>query len=36
MRTDTRRTLAELRQRVETGQPNPVKAAAPTGKDVPP
>jgi len=36
MRADTRRALAELRQRVETGHPDPVKAAALTGKDVPP
>jgi hypothetical protein len=28
MRADTRRVLAELRHRVETGRPHPVKAAA--------
>jgi len=34
MRADTRRVLAELRQRVETGHPDPVKPAALTGKHV--
>ncbi len=31
MRADTRRVLAELRHRVETGQPHPAKAAALAG-----
>jgi len=30
MHADTRRVLAELRHRVETGQPHPAKAAAQT------
>lgn len=31
MRADARRTLAELRHRVETGHPHPAKTAAPAG-----
>jgi Polyketide cyclase / dehydrase and lipid transport len=35
LRGDTRRVLAELRQRVETGHRDPAGAAPPTGEEVP-
>ncbi len=36
MRADTRRALAELRHRIETGRPHPAKAAALGGEQVRP
>jgi hypothetical protein len=33
MRADTRRALADLRHRVETGRPHPAKLATLTGED---